>query len=76
MEFDEQHGVITKSGRPPFLMEPLTGKVTIRHDKPMRVFRLSSSGERLGQIPTEKTREGIAFKMRASNECMHYELAE
>ncbi len=76
MEFDGQRGVITKSGRPPFLMEPLTGEVTIRHDRPMRVFCLSSSGERLGQIPAEKTREGVAFEMRASNGCMHYELVK
>ncbi len=76
MEFDEERGVITKSGRPPFLMEPLAGEVTIRHDTPMKVFRLSSSGERLGQIPVRKTPEGVAFEMRASNGCMHYELVK
>jgi hypothetical protein len=74
MEFDEERGIITKSGRPPFLMEPLTGTVTIRHDKPMKVHRLSSSGRRLGSIPVRETSEGMAFEMRPSNKCMHYEL--
>ncbi len=29
MEFDEQRGTITKSGRPPFLMEPVTGRYVL-----------------------------------------------
>ncbi len=74
MEFDEQRGVITKSGRPPFLMEPLTGEVTLKLNRPLKVYRLSSSGERLGTIPIQKTPEGAAFEMGAANRCMHYEL--
>jgi hypothetical protein len=75
MEFDERRGVITKSGMPPFLMEPVTGKVTIRHDSPMKVYRLSSSGRRLGQVPVQGTDDAIIFDLQASNKCMHYELA-
>jgi hypothetical protein len=76
MEFDEQRGAVTKSGKPPFVMEPVTGKVTIKRDAPMTVYRLSSSGQRLGQVPTQKTPEGITFEMQAANQCMHYELVE
>jgi hypothetical protein len=75
MEFDEAHGAVTKSGRPPFLMEPLTGQVTIRHDTPLKVYRLSSSGRRLGEIPVQKTPDGLTFEMRPAHRCMHYELA-
>jgi hypothetical protein len=74
MEFDEQTGAVTKSGRPPFLMEPVAGTVKIRHDKPLTVYRLSLSGKRLGVVPAQKTCEGAAFEMRPSNRCMHYEL--
>jgi hypothetical protein len=76
MEFDEQRGAVTKSGRPPFLMEPVTGKVTIKGDTPMTVYCLSSSGRRLGKVPANKTLDGISFEMQAVNRCMHYELAE
>jgi hypothetical protein len=74
MEFDEERGVVTKSGRPPFLMEPVTGSVTIQQDKPMTVYRLSSSGRRLGKVVTAHTAQGTTFDLRAANECMHYEL--
>jgi hypothetical protein len=74
MEFDEQAGVITKSGKPPFLMEPVAGTVRIKHDKPMTIYRLSSSGKRLGEAPIQKTCEGTALEMRPENRCMHYEL--
>ncbi len=74
MEFDEQTGVITKSGKPPFLMEPVAGIVQITHSKPMTVYRLSSSGKRLGDLPVQKSGEGMAFQMRPANKCMHYEL--
>jgi hypothetical protein len=73
MEFDEQHGVITKSGKPPFLMEPVTGTITLQHE-PMTVYRLSSSGRRLGTLPVSKTSGGLAFDLRAASRCMHYEL--
>jgi hypothetical protein len=73
MEFDEQRGVITKSGKPPFLMEPVTGTVLLKRE-PMRVYRLSSSGKRLGELPVQKTCEGMAFDMGPANECMHYEI--
>jgi hypothetical protein len=74
MEFDEQRGTITKSGRPPFLMEPLTGKVTIQHGTPLKVYRLSSSGRRLGEVPVQKMPAGLTFEMHPSHKCMHYEL--
>ena len=75
MEFDEERGVITKSGTPPFLMEPVTGTVMIRHE-PARVYCLSSSGRRFNQVAVQKTAQGVAFEMAASNRCMHYELAK
>jgi len=75
MEFDEERGVITRSGTPPFLMEPVTGTVMIRHE-PARVYCLSSSGRRLNQVAVQKTAQGVAFEMAASNRCMHYELAK
>ena len=74
MEFDEQTGVITKSGTPPFLMEPVAGTIRIKHDRPMTVFRLSSSGKRFGYAPTQKAGEDTAFEMRPANQCMHYEI--
>jgi len=74
MEFDEQRGVITKSGRPPFLMEPVVGTVLVRESKPLTMHRLSSSGRRLGEVVPRRTAEGTAFEMRPSNACMHYEL--
>ena len=73
MEFDESHGVITKSGKPPFLMEPVIGTISLKHE-PMAVYRLSSSGRRLGELPTRKTGEGMAFDLLAASRCMHYEL--
>lgn len=74
VEFNEQSGTVTKSGKPPFLMEPVVGTVRIKHDKPMTVYCLSSSGRR-GDCPaTQKTSEGAAFEMRPANRSMHYEL--
>jgi hypothetical protein len=55
-------------------MEPVTGTVRIKHDKPLTAYRLSSSGKRLGEAPVQKTREGTAVEMRPENRCMHYEL--
>jgi hypothetical protein len=40
----------------------------------MTVFRLSSSGQRLGEITRKKPTHGTTFHLRAENECMHYEL--
>lgn len=40
----------------------------------MTVFRLSSSGQRLGEITTKKTAQGTPFHLRAESECMHHEL--
>jgi len=74
MEFDEQRGIITKPGRPPFLMEPVVGTVTIRHGPSATVHRLSSSGRRLGKVVAGTTSEGATFEMGPSNACMHYEL--
>lgn len=74
MEFDEQQGTVTKSGHPPFLMEPVAGTVRIRHEAPLTIYRLSSSGKRLGEVTAQKTCEGTAFEMSPSNRCMHYEL--
>jgi len=74
MDFDEEKGVITQSGKPPFLMEPVAGTVRIKHDKPLTVYRLWSSGRRLGEVPAQTTCEGTAFEMRPENRCMHYEL--
>ncbi len=74
MEFDEQSGTITKSGKPPFLMEPVVGTVRVRHDKPITVFCLSSSGKRFDYAPMQKSAEGTTFEMRPANRCMHYEL--
>ena len=74
MEFDEARGVITKSGTPPFLMEPVIGSVTIRPGRPVAVYRLSSSGQRLGKVIAAQTAEGVTFDLRPANRCMHYEI--
>ena len=55
-------------------MEPVVGTVRVRHDKPMTVFCLSSSGKRFGYAPMQKSGEGTTFEMRPANRCMHYEL--
>ena len=74
MEFDETRGIVTKSGTPPFLMEPVVGSVTLRPNGAVTVYRLSSSGQRLGKVIPAQTAEGVTFDLRPANRCMHYEI--
>jgi hypothetical protein len=67
---------IEKTGRFPFLMQTLEGKVTLQTEIPFKVFKLSPGGSRKGEVPTARCRSGYAFLLDAKNKAMHYEIVK
>ncbi|MDZ7370779.1 MAG: hypothetical protein ONB12_06395 [candidate division KSB1 bacterium] len=74
LQIDEKFTLITKTGKFPFLMQPVEGKITLKTSAPIRVYRLSPGGKRAGEIKTLRTEEGVVIPLAASNKAMHYEI--
>jgi hypothetical protein len=65
-------GKVIQRGYPPFIMEPITGSITLPLDNGCTVYKLSTSGRRLDQIPAVKTDQGIMISLQ--KDCLHYEI--
>jgi len=67
---------IEKTGRFPFLMQTLEGKVTIRTETPVKVYRLTPGGRRKGEVRISSCPGGYAFMLDAKSKAIHYEIVK
>jgi hypothetical protein len=74
VEVSETGDEILSTGRWPFLMQPVEGRLFLAGDGPATVYRLAGSGARLGELDVEVTPRGIVLPLTAANGCMHYEV--
>lgn len=74
MVLSEDEATIIEAGSAPVLVEPITGTVTVKTDKPINVYALSTSGQRKSTVLVSKSDEGYSFIMDASDKTMHYEI--
>ncbi|MCG6926315.1 MAG: hypothetical protein LJF30_13515 [Acidobacteria bacterium] len=74
VEVSETGDEILSTGRWPFLMQPVEGRLFLASDRPATVYRLATSGARLGELAVEKAPGGIVIPLSAANGCMHYEI--
>jgi len=64
-----------RGGRPPCLMEPVTGKLSIR--TPLgKVYALDAMGYRIGEVAAERDGERLVFRMEGKPQVLYYEVAE
>lgn len=64
--------LIEKTGRFPFLMEPVVGQVSIRTSRKLDVFALDSSGQRMKQLEGKLSNGMLHFSLY--DRAMQYEL--
>ena len=74
VEVSESGDEILSTGRWPFLMQPVEGRVFLSGDRPATVYRLATNGARLGELAVETTPGGLVLPLTAANGCMHYEI--
>jgi len=74
VEVSENGDEILSTGRWPFLMQPVEGRVVLEGAGPATVHRLATNGERLGELAVEVTSEGLVLPLSGANGCMHYEI--
>ena len=66
---------IVNGGHAPILIEPMEGKVTIKTKDDLEVYRLASSGERLGTAKTTKDADGnTVIHLSIDDCCLNYEI--
>ena len=66
---------IVKGGHAPILIEPMEGKITIKTKDDLEVYRLASSGERLGTAKTTKDADGnTVIHLSIDDCCLNYEI--
>ena len=75
VEVSENGDEVLSTGRWPFLMQPVEGRVMLKGTGPAVVHRLATNGERLGELEVEITSEGLVLPLSGDNRCMHYEIA-
>ncbi len=73
-EVSEDHTEIMKNGKGPVLVEPVTGKVTVKLEGDYEVYALTSSGERKEKLDVIKSADGFAFELKAEHETLNYEI--
>jgi hypothetical protein len=74
VELSEAGDKILSTGRWPFLMQPVAGRIFLSGDRPATVYRLAASGARLGELTVERTPRGLTLPLTAASGCMHYEI--
>jgi len=74
LKINDDFTLITQTGRFPFLMQPVEGTVSLKTSAPVKVFRLSPGGRRLGKVRVTKTGEGVTWQLSADAPAMHYEI--
>jgi len=66
---------IVRGGWAPILVEPITGKVTIKTHDDISVYRITSEGTRRGLARTEKDKNGYTVVYLSEDDCvMNYEI--
>jgi hypothetical protein len=74
VEVSETGDKILSTGRWPFLLQPVEGRLFLRGQQTSTVHRLATNGERLGELAVEATPDGLILPLSAANRCMHYEI--
>jgi hypothetical protein len=65
---------IERTGRFPFLMQPVEGRLTLKTQAPVRVYGLSPGGRRKAEVKTAFGPDGTTFRLEAGQKAMHYEI--
>lgn len=73
-EVSEDHSDIVNNGKGPVLVEPVTGKVTLKLSGDYDVYALTSSGERKEKLPITKNADGFTFELKAEHQTLNYEI--
>lgn len=74
-ELSEDGVQVINGGTGPLLLEPITGKVTIKSKNSYRVYPLDFTGHRKGEIMTSKDENGhTVFETKISDKTMNYEI--
>jgi hypothetical protein len=71
---DANRRVVADPGRGPLRLEPVRVRLAWKRPGPFQVFRLDSSGKRLGPEPVERDRAGATVNLRGG-ETVHWELS-
>ena len=74
LEINDDFTLITKTGKFPFLMQPVEGSITLKTTAPIKVYRLSPGGKRLGEVKTTRSADGVIIPLSAADKAMHYEI--
>lgn len=65
---------ILSTGRWPFLMQPVEGRLVLRGVAKATVYGVAANGARLKSLATETNAEGLVVPLRAAHGCLHYEV--
>ena len=71
---DKGYIVIEEAGSAPVLVEPIVGNVTIKTNKNITVYPLTSTGKRKSAKTVTDVAGGKQFTMTAEDKAMHYEI--
>lgn len=67
---------IIKSGTSPMLMEPVKGKFTLKTDADIKVYALSTEGQRRQEIPVVKGNGTRTFELKGSERATNFEIVK
>ncbi len=74
-EVSGDYGEIISNGKGPVLVEPVTGTVTLKLNREVEVYALTSSGERKEKLATTKGENGYtSFTLTSAQQTLNYEI--
>lgn len=74
-EVSGDYSEIVSNGKGPVLVEPVTGTVTLKLDREVEVYALTSSGERKEKLTTVKDENGYtSFTLTSAQQTLNYEI--
>jgi hypothetical protein len=62
------------TGRWPFLMQPLEGRLSLAVAEGLTVYRLATNGQRLGVLAVDVAAKRLVLPLEAESGCLHYEI--
>ncbi len=77
MELSANGASFRKGGKSPILVEPMLGSVTLKGMKKAgapKVYFLSMSGKRRGEVPADVSGDALRFELLAKYKAAHYEI--
>ncbi len=74
MKYNRDRNALAEQGNLPIIIQPVIGDITLKIKNPIKVYKLSLSGERMGEVKVKKNRRGYAFNLSKENKCLHYEV--